>query len=241
MSEHLSSLRIDALALGRPDPEAVRHLEACARCRADADEAQRRRDHFDRSVVRRSAPLVSARAQRQRATRLLWLAPAVAAAVALALAIVLPRPREPDLRVKGGPGLHVFARRGEVVARLHDGEALAAGDGLRFVVEPAGLGYLLIASVDGAGHTTIYYPYGGRGSGRLAAEPRVELPGSIVLDDAPGPERVFALFSERPLSAGEVEAATRAIAAGGADAIRRRRALDLPAAQTSLLFEKVER
>ena len=59
-------------------------------------------------------------------------------------------------------------------------------------------------SIDGAGTATVYYPYGGERSGPTSQEPS-ELPGSIVLDAAPGPERVFALVSAEPLEAAVVK------------------------------------
>jgi hypothetical protein len=81
---------------------------------------------------------------------------------------------------------------------------LLPGDALRFVVQPGGLPYLLIVSRDGAGHLTVYYPFGGSRSAELKSEGRNELPGSVELDATPGEERLFALFSRRPLEAARV-------------------------------------
>ena len=81
-------------------------------------------------------------------------------------------------------------------------DALHAGDALRFVLEPVGRPYLLIASVDGQGKASIYHPFGGSSSARVAPQGMVEAPaGSVVLDTAPGPERVFAFWSSEPLRA----------------------------------------
>src|SRR5205823_40336 len=103
--------------------------------------------------------------------------------------------------IKGGPSLKVVAQRDGQQLPVGDGTRLFPGDTLRFIVEPGELRHVLVASVDAAGGTTIYYPYGGRASMRLAEGTSVELPGGIELDDAPGPERVFVLLSRQPFGA----------------------------------------
>jgi hypothetical protein len=145
-------------------------------------------------------------------------------------------PDEPSVAIKGGPSLRVFARHNGRVAVVRPRSALHAGDEIRFAVEPAGLRYLLVASVDGAGKATIYFPYGGAVSQPVGGA--TELPGSIVLDDAPGPERVFALLSEQPLVAADVTGALVDLGRRGPDAIRAASRLPVAATQLSLLFEK---
>jgi len=106
-------------------------------------------------------------------------------------------------------------------------------------VTPNGAPYLLIASIDSAGTASIYYPYHGEQSGPVA-DARVELPGSIVLDATPGPERLFAIFTDEPIPVEIVMERLRAIGARGPEAIRSARALDVTAqTQLSLVFEKV--
>lgn len=241
---HLSALALDALALGTLDPAAEAraraHLASCARCRADSEAAAAERAHFSAYVMARTAPV----APRRWA---LWLAlPAVAAAVAL-LALALRDPAgerapelAPELAIKGGPTWHVFANRDGRTFAVHDGTPLAAGDRIRFAVAPAGARYLLVASIDGAGAVTIYFPYGGSESAPLAAGVQVELPGSIVLDAAPGPERMFAVFSDEPIATAAIARQLRAIGNGGADAIRSTHSLAVARAraQTTVVFEK---
>ncbi len=121
------------------------------------------------------------------------------------------------------------------------GEALAPGDLVRFVVEPRGHRYLLVASIDGAGKVSVYHPFQGTVSAPLGADARVELPGSIVLDRAPGPERIFALLSEVALSATAVRESLKGVEAGGPERIRQTVELPLPGTeQDSFLFEKGE-
>jgi hypothetical protein len=234
---HLSSLTLDALALDALDAEAraraLAHLDGCERCRGDRDAAAELRAHFSAVVLpRRRVPSAPRRA---------WLlVPALAAIVVVFL--VWPREPPPEIAVKGDAAWQVFAHRGDLTFAVHDGAELAAGDRIRFVVAPGAARYLLVASIDGAGNATIYYPYGAAASEPIAG-PRVELPGSIVLDAAPGPERVFALLSDEPLASAAVLAELRAIGAGGPDAIRRTFGLTIPAvrAQPSIVFEKAPR
>jgi hypothetical protein len=176
------------------------------------------------------------------------LLPVSALAAALALLLVFrggpPSVRlDPpaDLATKGGSAtLRVFANHQGQVFQLRDGDRLAPGDQIRFVVEPADLPYLIIASVDGTGKPSVYYPFDARESAQLERAITLELPGSIVLDDADGPERIFALFSREPMDASTVRASLAAIGRLGPDAIRSQRTLRVPAqTQVSLLLEKV--
>lgn len=257
-SPHLSTFTLDALALDALDAggeaQARDHLAGCARCREALEAARAAREHFQRTVLPRTVSAVRERARRS-SWRLGWhhplvprlLIPAFAAAVALLLVTRtrhVPGPQDADLGaelgIKGAATLQVFASRDDHVFPVQDGSSLAPGDRVRFVVMPAGLPYLLIASIDGAGAATVYHPPGGSESGRLDDRARLELPGSIVLDAAPGPERIYALFSRQAIAADQVASMLRDIGARGPDAIRSARTLDIPdAVQASVLFEKV--
>jgi hypothetical protein len=194
------------------------------------------RANFVSRVLPRGGP--ARRPQRRR-----WLA--VPAFALVVLAIALWRwPRPPDLGIKGdasGASWQVFAHRDGRTFAVRDGAELAPGDRIRFVVLPAGARYVLVVSVDGAGAVTIYYPYNGERSAAIDGD-RVELADSIVLDAAPGPERLYALLSDEPLAAAAVKAPLGELAASGASAIRAARALPVPArAQLTLMFEKASR
>jgi hypothetical protein len=249
---HPSCLLLDAWTLDAASPDERgllrAHLQACVRCREQLAAVRNDEQLFTREMLDRSLPKVLARARLQRWARLVSLSfpPALAAVVVLGLprmrAPALPAPpTASEFTLKGGPALEVVARRGERMFAVVQGARLKAGDALRFVVEPAALPYLLIGSIDGSGQASVYYPYRGGASGRPGVGPRVELPGSIVLDDSPGPERLFALFSAQPLDAATVTQALRHLGAQGPAAIRRAGSLPLPAAeQLSLLIEKGE-
>jgi len=232
MSEHVSAFARDALGLGAlPEAEAARvreHLAGCETCRGERDTDAAMHAEFRARVLPRTLP------QPRRRWWMLVALPALAAAALVMFVLVRHGdPREPDLGIKGGPAWQVVALHGDHELRVHDFTKLAAGDRVRFVVVPNGARYVTIASVDGTGAASIYY------AAVKLEGPRVEVPDSIVLDAAPGPERLFALFSDQPLDAAPIEAKLRALGTGGAAKIRAASALDVPArAQLTLVFEK---
>jgi hypothetical protein len=242
MSAHLSSLTIDSLAgghLGTDEAAAARsHVETCTRCRADLETAEAAIATFTRDVLPRTVGTLARRPWWRAFVPV--LVPVLAAAALLVWFV-----REPDatrdtddIRAKGAATFQVYAKRGEHVFALRDGSRLAPGDAIRFVAGSRVAGYLLVGSVDGAGHASIYFPYGGARSGAIGGAP-AELPGSIVLDAAPGPERLFAVFTPEPIDATAVTAALEALGKGGADAIRTAHELPIAAkVQASLVFEK---
>jgi hypothetical protein len=248
--------------------ELAAHVLHCVRCAEAQQTLQRTAARFRAEVSPRTLPRVlaaTATATGGRAARLRrwwstvgagmrWAVLGAPVAAGLVLAVgtfgltgqrSTGRPatvdEEPAVSTKGRPALHLFVRRGERVFAPRSGEALAPGDAVRFVVEPRGHRYLLVVSIDGAGKVSVYHPFQGEVSAPLGADPRVELPGSIVLDRAPGPERIFALFSDAALSAAAVRESLERTAAGGHERIRREHELPLPGIeQDSFLFEKAE-
>jgi len=232
---HVSALLLDALALDALDDASAAHVRAhlasCVQCRSDQEAAAELRAQFSRLVLPRTQPV-------RRPRRWLWLAVPALAALCVILVLWQRPPRVPELAIKGDASWQVFANRDGRVFAVHDGTQLAAGDRIRFAIVPGEARYLLVASVDGGGAVTIYYPYNGTQSVSLPGG-RIEPPGSIVLDAAPGPERIYAFLSDVALPVELVTAQLRAVAVRGADAIRETRALPLPArAQLSLVFEK---
>ncbi|WP_257462240.1 DUF4384 domain-containing protein [Archangium lipolyticum] len=244
---HLSSLELDTLALDAlPPPEKERmaaHLGTCATCRQRSEENAALKAHFTRHVL----PHHLADPRWRPSPWARWgalfarVAPVLAVA-GLAVFFVLPREsvhEAPDLAVKGGATLQVFVHRDERVWKAGEGEPLAPMDQIRFQVESGGLPYLMVVSIDGAGKPSIYYPFNGLKSGPVETGEAVALPYSIILDAAPGPERLFALFSREPLQATTVRAALEEIGSGGPAAIRASTRLFVEADdQASFLFEK---
>jgi hypothetical protein len=252
-TRHLSPADLDLLVAG-PGPDATtiaaqeQHLRECPSCqerrqRRDARHAEFQRDRLPRLLARVSA----GPPHRWRLRTLLItlaLVPTGAAALLLAARpgtyLSGVTPAAGPLGVKGAPGLRLVARRGDAVFEVASGARLQPGDALRFVLEPVGRPYLLIASLDGQGKASVYHPFAGMNSARVDPQRMVEAPaGSVVLDTAPGPERVFALWSSEPLDAAEVLARLNELGLRGPEAIRNTTTLDVPGTiQISSMFEK---
>lgn len=225
---HLSSETIDLLllaALGAAETnEAKAHLDACADCKERWRELNEDKQRFEQYVFARTLPKIEERLAKQRfwqALDLRVLLPALGLGLAALVAVVVvPRVTggqtedEVYVGVKGKePLFEVFAQRdaGSAFA-VKEGTTLKPKDRIRFVVNPAGARYVLVASRDGKGAFTVYYPFGAAESAPVDARAprRTELPDAVELDETPGAERLVAVFSDAPVRAAEVEAALRA-------------------------------
>jgi hypothetical protein len=254
---HPSELELHRVALGQLPPDRQASVEAhagdCPLC-ADALASLRLAHQvFEGDVHARTAGAILSRAgERGPRRRSVWLWLLSAPAAALVLMVGWGALRSvgvlgPDLRTKGpgggqAVGLEVFARRGEQVFAVSAQTPLHQGDAIRFVVRrPAALDQLLVVGVQAAGVVTVYHPFGGTRSVALAgAAGRLEVDGSIVLDDRPGPERVFALLGRQPIDLESVRAALARLAGGGAQALRATAIVEAPVdGQASVLLERV--
>jgi hypothetical protein len=238
--------------LSETDTRAIHaHVDACRECRERYETVRSEAAHFHQQVLPRTLEHVTrelvespAPASRRRSPALITSVLACAVAAATVLVLVHREPAGTDagpngLLRKGGPELTVFARHGARVFRVTDHAHLEAGDTLRFQVQPAGAPYLMIASIDGANHASVYVPYDGKTSLRIPEDQTFRDDGAIAIDAAPGPERIFALFSKHPLDAGDVQRALSSIGARGYAAIRASARLDIPDAfEVSLCIEK---
>lgn len=267
--DHVSQLSLDLLLLGDLGEDAARaaksHIEECLACRARYETACACYRHFERHVHPRTAPRVvgQARPGLETETRYpRWIAAVgttVAAAAALLFWMRSQRPRlagegraqpndAPGLDVreqngptlaKGSPVFTVYARHEGRVFPVEKGERLKPGDALRFTADPGEYSFLMIASVDAATKATIYFPYLGSQSAPIPPRKHFTDDGSIVLDETPGPERIFALFSRRPVDAEIVKRALAAVGERGADGIRGAVSIDVPTDyEDSILIEK---
>ncbi len=259
MTEHLSSITVDALLIGALTPEAKTqaesHLGTCLDCTRELESQKRSHETFRREVLPRTLPkimdAVTPQPNRSQSSSfsLLWM---VAPVLAMLLVFMFPAGRTlfsspkmvtpaepPDVQVKGTPSLQVYAQHGDKVFPVESATRLEPGDEVRFAVGSGAFPYLLIASIDSAGKASVYFPFDGNESRRIDVNQRIELPGSVRLDGTLGPERLFALFSELPLKATAVTAELRRIGAGGPQAIRKTTGLQTDAAaQATLLIEK---
>jgi hypothetical protein len=181
--------------------------------------------------------------QRVAALWLLVAALSGAGAVLLFQRVEFGARPEVEHQVKGSADLLVYARSAERITLLDRfNRGVQPGTEVRFILTgvPEEHTHVMIVSVDARGTAAVYYPYEGKSSAALPGPGRWEIPGSIVLDDTLGPERVFALFSKKPLDAAEVQKELVRAAKPGANAIRDLTQLNLPdTTQRSFLMFKL--
>lgn len=244
-----SDLVLDRFLAGELDGTSGRelvtaHLAACPQCEARRAELAGAAARFPEEVFVAGLAARTARTARSKAPFALGGIAALAAAAAAALFLVpsgggLPGD-DRTIRSKGGDSLAVFASRGGEVDRLLPGDPLSPGDAIRFEVAVPRRSWVVVLGIDAAGAVT---PYAGGDAG-VPLEPGAAtlLPGSIVLDDTPGTERLVALFCERPVDAREaIRAGEAALVRAGGDPAA---SLELSIAgcrQASLPFRKVLR
>jgi hypothetical protein len=217
------------------------HLDGCPDCQARLRRMEAEGEDFQRYVYPATVDaVVEAATPRVRRNWFAFLVPASAAAIASLLVLVAPSPPDGYVGLKGDAlGLTVFVGAPDGAHAVADGASIPASSALRFQIRSAGPCKLWIVSVDAGGQISrLYPPWGDEGADVAAGGP---LPGGAVLDGKPGPERVFAVCSPRPIRLDTLETAGRAIAAQGTEGVRRTRELDgLPpgVVQASLLLEK---
>jgi len=165
--------------------------------RSALESAKARVRPFDWEVLSKHAARIDEEpvAARSRPRPWLWaLFPTLVAAMAI---LVLVPTQQSGTRTKGGafliPSVSYHVMRGEEVFAQDALPSLREGDRVLFTVDPAGHEAMVLLSVDGTGHWTTYYPSTGSTPARVAPRPQ-ELPESIQLDAAPGPEVFVAFF-----------------------------------------------
>jgi hypothetical protein len=244
--EHPSDILMARLLVGKGSEDEWRavdeHARGCDRCRLELEGAEAARFRFERQVFPRTLPRIERHAVRPRRWLMALSLGTMAASTAAVFLLAAPKPNrvstpeESVISVKGAGTLKLYGRRDGRVFPVEAATVLHPGDQVRFAVQSGGARFVLIASIDGRAAANIYFPStpiaedGGAGW-QLVGD-------SIALDDALGPERIFALFSNEPLRHDEVLAALRETAAKGSDALRNLHTLPLPWIQASVLFDK---
>jgi hypothetical protein len=106
-----------------------------------------------------------------------------------------------EVRLKGGEAhLNVYVRTDAGSRILREGDRVSEGDSLQ-VGYVAGINrYGAIVSIDGRGTVTLHFPASAAEAQKLEGEGEILLPFSYTLDDAPGFERFFFVFSKEPFS-----------------------------------------
>jgi hypothetical protein len=194
-----AAFELEAFFAGEPSALAP-HVASCASCRADVDALKAGSDAFTRArppelflrqLERRAAE------PRRRSLLAAWLAPLAACAGAAVLLVTALREQKVTLK---GHAFHVLVKRGDAApAPVQTDARLAAGDALRFRFEAPREGHLAILDLDGTERVTMFYPTAGARAAPVRPGDDPLLPGSIVLDAAPGPEWLVAVFSSEPL------------------------------------------
>lgn len=198
---------LESLAAGDTlEPGIQVHVASCAACGAyvraltEASEAYRRAHPPERFLRKLEAHPVAPPAWRR------WLLGSAAASACAVLLTVLTWHTTDEVRLKGGTEFGVYVKRaGEDAPRpLAPGAKVRAGDVLRFHYRPPREGWLLLVSMDGKGQLTVFHPYQGSAAARVAGGTLSVLEESIELDEAPGPERLAAIFSPEPFTLEEL-------------------------------------
>jgi hypothetical protein len=218
MNACLSEFALDDLILngdGETSRGAASHLKGCAACQHRHEERRSFMDQFERL---QAGPLWQATRRgyerRRRSRRAFALGVPTGLAVACVLAFLSRGWESPSgsyLGAKGAGALEIHCRRADRIFTLRPSDTVQSGDELRFVPRPASpsLHYVQIASIDGTHRYTPFYPSDLTAFSLPLPAPGQPLDGSIRLDSAPGPERLFFVFSPVSLPAAEVEQAAR--------------------------------
>lgn len=219
MSTCLSEFALDHLVLSDQSSvseEAVAHVSTCDACRHRHDERRAFVEQFEQQQGPRlwqEIRLRHERRQRRRRMVVLGLPTFLAAACLVGVLVVRTgdAPQAHYLGAKGAPSVAIHCRRDGRTFALGPDEAVRSGDELRFVPRPTSprARYVQIGSIDGTGRYTPFYPADLAASSLPLPAAGEALPGSIRIDGAPGPERLFVVVSAVPLSAADVEPAAR--------------------------------
>jgi hypothetical protein len=202
----LSALQLDRWIVGelkqRESDLVQAHVSACESCAraVEAMRAQRDSAGLPRLRLLSIAPAISPIGERRSTRR--WRVRAAAAAAGLAAAaslLLIVGPPHGGERIKGsGFALAMYVQHAGQVRRVGPGEAIAAGDAVRFTVTTPVQAYVAILSLDAKGRASVYYPVDATAQPLPAGED-MPLPLGTRLDDTVGEERVVGLFCSSPV------------------------------------------
>ena len=148
-----------------------------------------------------------------------------------------------DTRMKGlSPHLTAFLKTAKGAQDLVPGSLVGRGDVIQLSYTAGEARFGVILWVDGRGAITWLLPPGYNGSPRgaplLDRQGQVILPTAYELDDAPGFERFFFVYSENPFDVAVAAEAARALSSRAGSAEKLDLALPAGVRQSSLLLKK---
>lgn len=205
MSEHLSPLALDELAVGDPNDAAKAHLDECGSCRAKLDAVRaaalqvRAMPAFEQTFasLETEPPVVAPLPMKSRR---LWPA-LVAVAVPLAAALVFLVLSPPDdTRLKGAPTVELLLKAQPVTTAK-------PGDTVTLAVGGAGETHALVLAIDASGAVSRLWPRDPQ-SAPIAAGARVPL--SPSFDVTPGSLMLVGFFTHASQPAAPVLSAVEA-------------------------------
>lgn len=224
MSEHLSPLALDELAVGDPNETAKAHLDGCAACRLELDAVRaaalqvRAMPAFEQTfaALDTERPVV---APLPKKTRRLWPAlVAVAVPLAAALVFLVLSPPDDDTRLKGAPTVELLLKDRPVTTAQ-------PGDTVTLAVGGAGKTHALVLAIDASGAVSRLWPQEPQ-SAPIAAGARVPL--SPSFDVTPGSLMLVGFFTDASQPSAPVLAAVEAQVAIARAAGRTPFQLELP-------------
>lgn len=145
---------------------------------------------FDMAILQaHAARLDDPRPAPRPARRWAWLLLPLLASFAL----FFVRPPDEN-RIKGETDLDFYVLRDGEVYPGDPEQPVRSGDRIQFTYRAGQHDGLVLLSVDGTGALTVFYPPAGNAPMEVIPGERRVLQGSILLDDAPGPEVFLAFF-----------------------------------------------
>lgn len=204
--QHLSTLTLNQLRYGELDASqsaaARAHLDACERCASRLRSQQANRAAFELEPVP-----AAVRALRPSPPRWRWifaaLIPAFAAALVLFAVSAPPElAQQDDTRFKGATVvLEAWLDTPQGPKLLEDGDVVAPGDVLQLRFDAGPMPWVTFAGRDSTGAVEIYASLPSRDeSGGIQRAPF-----GLTLDETPGLQRFYALFTEHRPSPDEVK------------------------------------
>jgi len=218
MSTCLSEFALDDMILngdGESSRQAASHLQSCDDCRQRYESRRASLEQFECEQGGLFWQKVRRGYLRRRSTRrafVLGIPCGLAAACTLAfLARSGSGPTGSYLAAKGAGALEIHCLRAGRTFPLRLEDAVEPAEEIRFIPRPSSssVHFVQVASIDGTGRFTPFYPSSPSASSLPLPPPGQPLDGSIRLDSAPGPERLFFVFSPESLSVSQVEQVAR--------------------------------